>query len=225
MELIYCAAGNKEFARIAIEAGHTYGAQPMKKFYYDIGFADIDPNNVPPQDKYLAKLAQHKPRIASVMDWDKLEDFETVLEWAEEAAAYSEVLIITPKIPNTVELIPTLVGWKPIRLGYSVPTSHGGTSVPVWEFGGRPVHLLGGSPQAQRNLAYYLNVASADGNMSTKMATRFCAFFDPQKRTKRGYWPTLLDYDGQRWGDGSSKANAPYEAFRRSCQNIMKMWR
>jgi hypothetical protein len=34
-------------------------------------------------------------------------------------------------------------------LGYSVPTSYGGTEIPIKKFQGRKVHLLGGSPNSQ----------------------------------------------------------------------------
>ena len=40
--------------------------------------------------------------------------------------------------------VPEQIGGKAVRLGYSVPTKFGGTEVPLWEFGQRPVHLLGG---------------------------------------------------------------------------------
>jgi len=42
--------------------------------------------------------------------------------------------------------------------------------------------------------------------------------------TKRGYWPTLNEKDGQKWGNGGKNADAPYEAFRRSCKAIVDMW-
>lgn len=44
------------------------------------------------------------------------------------------------------------------------------------------------------------------------------------KMTKRGYWPTLNEKDGQKWGNGGKNADAPYEAFRRSCKAIVDMW-
>lgn len=36
-------------------------------------------------------------------------------------------------------------------------------TMPAWEFGRRPVHLLGGSPHAQMEMRHYMNVVSADG--------------------------------------------------------------
>jgi hypothetical protein len=224
-ELIYCADGNARFAQIAIDSGFTYGAQPLRTIYFPIEFADLHPSAIPPRAAYIAALAKHRPRLATVADWLAREQLPEVLEWTEEAAAHVETVIIIPKVFGGIAKLPRTIGNKPIRLGYSVPTRHGGTSVPVWEFSGWPVHLLGGSPHKQIMLSQYLNVASVDGNMCHKMATRFCAFYDPKKMTKRGYWPTLEEADGKKWGDGTNKANAPYEAFRRSCESIMEMWR
>jgi hypothetical protein len=129
--------------------------------------------------------------------------------------------MIVPKVHQGIALLPRLIGGKPIRLGYSVPTKHGGTELMISEFYGWPIHLLGGSPIAQKNIWRYLpNVVSADGNMAMKLATQFCAFYDFGYQAKYGNWPTLLDADGIRWpGD-----NAPAEALRRSFGNIPKFW-
>jgi hypothetical protein len=58
-------------------------------------------------------------------------------------------------------------------LGYSIPTSHGGTPVPYSRFKGRPIHLLGGSPQKQ--WAYFCtapdDVVSIDNNYILRMST------------------------------------------------------
>lgn len=224
VEIIYCADGNKRFASIAIEAGFSYGAQPLRTTYFPLDFADLDPNHIPPKDAYIAALAEHSPRLATVADWTTWEQLPEVLEWAEEAAAHVETVIIIPKVVGGVDALPGVIGHKPVRLGYSVPTRHGGTALPIWEFGDRPIHLLGGSPHNQIKLSYYLNIVSIDGNMAHKMASIYCAFYDPQKTTIRGCWPTIKDFDGKKWGDGSGEADAPYEAFRRSCKAIMEMW-
>jgi len=223
--LIYCADGNARFAKTAIDAGFIYGAQPLRKFYHPIDFADIDPNAVPSKDAYITALAKYRPNLATVIDWTAWQQLPEVLEWAEEAAPHTKTIIVIPKVVNGITALPRIIGGIPIRLGYSVPTTHGGTEVPIWEFRDRPVHLLGGSPHAQKKLSYYLNVFSVDGNMAHKMAVRFCAFYDPQKRTQRGYWPMIKDIDGQKWGNGSASSDAPYEAFRRSCKNIMQIWK
>lgn len=219
IELIYCANGNQLFARTAIEHGFIYGAQLPHTVYYRPEFVDQDWKN-PDRAKYVASVRVHRPRMATVLDWEHGPQLPEVLSWAEDVAPWVETIIIIPKVPGGIFHIPPVVGGKPIRLGYSVPTLFSSTTVPLQEFGNWPTHLLGGSPHKQIELSRHLNVVSADGNMAQKMATRYCAFYDPWKRTARYYWPSILDFDGQRWGDGSDTAGAPYEAFRRSCQAI-----
>jgi hypothetical protein len=41
-ELIYCSDGNAAFAKIAIEAGFTYGTQLPKTIYFPPEFVDQD---------------------------------------------------------------------------------------------------------------------------------------------------------------------------------------
>lgn len=219
MELIFCGGNNRRFAEIAHEAGFLLGAQLPSTVYLPIYFADQDWKK-PNREKYMDALAKHQPHVATVLDLEQESQIDEVLAWAEEAARWVQVVMIIPKVFGIIPQLPRQIGGADIRLGYSVPTKFAGTEVPLWEFDGWPVHLLGGSPQVQMELTRYLNVASVDGNMAMKMATQFGAFFDPGKTTKRGCWPSILDYDGERWPED----NAPVEAFRRSCANIMLAW-
>jgi hypothetical protein len=57
-----------------------------------------------------------------------------------------------------------------------VPTKYGGTAVSIESFD-RPVHLLGGRPDVQRNIAEKLKVYSMDCNRFTFDA-RFGDYFD-----------------------------------------------
>ena len=224
--LIYCAGGNPRFYEIAMAAGFEYGSQLPETVYGPLHFADQDWKK-PNREAYMAALAEHTPHMASVLDLECEEQLPEVLSWAEEAAAFVAVVMIVPKACGIIERLPRRIAGADIRLGYSVPTKFGGTFVPVWEFAGWAVHLLGGSPQKQKTLTYYLNVASVDGNMHQKMATRHCRFWVPgnARYASHRWWPALQECDGEKWGDGSSQAGAPYEAFRRSCENIMKMWK
>ena len=226
-ELIYCSDGNKRFAQIAIEAGFTYGAQLPKTVYFDPEFVDQDYKN-PDLEKYSTAVARYKPRMATVLDWQRWEQLPIVLMWAETIAAFIETIIIIPKVMGGIAHLPNKVGNKPVRLGFSTPTSFGATAVPMKEFGDWPVHLLGGSPVMQRKLSKYLNVASLDGNYHLLMATRYNQFFYPDgsaRWAKNRFWPTLKEANsGKKWGDGDPKADAPYEAFRRSCTAIIDMW-
>jgi hypothetical protein len=221
-ELIYCAGGNERFAKIAIDAGFTYGAQLPCTVYHDVQFADQN-WKTPNRDEYVTALKTHRPKLATVLDLEHETQLPEVLGWAEDVAPYvSEAIIVIPKFFGAIAQLPRKIGGVDVRLGYSVPTSHGGTEVPVWEFIGWPVHLLGGSPHSQIKIAKYLNVASVDGNMAMKMATRLCAFWvnGNARYAINRYWPQLQEADNSHWGK-----DAPYEAFRRSCVNIQSAWR
>jgi len=223
LTLIYCADGNKRLAQIAIDAGFRYGARlPARGLHHPPFFADQDWKQ-PDRTRYMAELAAHRPVMATVIDWEHAGQRGEVLGWAEEAAQYVERVLIVPKVLGGIKTLPRRIGGADVVLAYSVPTKYGGTFVPVWEFDGWPVHLLGGSPHAQMRLCYYLNVASVDGNMHQMMATRYCQFWMPgtARYASNRYWPTLREANGgERWPG----IDAPYEAFARSCRNIIKAW-
>lgn len=222
--LIFCASGNARFAEIAINAGFLYGAQLPATVYFNPYFVDQNWKK-PDFERYMAALAEYRPAVASVLDWEHQEQLPTVLKWAESAAAHVETVVIIPKVQGGVSQLPRMIGGRSVRLGYSVPTKFGGTELPLWEFSGWPVHLLGGNPGQQMRLSQYLNVVSADGNMSCKMATQYCAFWRPGKRPFSNSWPTIKQADGRKWGNGDNDQDAPYEAVRRSCENIMRAWK
>lgn len=214
--LIFCGGGNKRYAEIAISAGFEYGARLPGTVYYPLYFADQNWKH-PNRKLYMDGLKKYRPIIASVLDWEQEEQLTEILDWATEAARYVHKIMIIPKVHGGIKFLPNKIDGKPVILGYSVPTKHGGTDLFLSEFVGWPVHLLGGSPRSQIRFSKYLNVVSADGNMAMLMANKYCAFFDDSFHGT--CWPTLLDYDNKRWnGDG------PYEAFRRSCENIRLYW-
>lgn len=211
-DLIYCASGNKRFAEIAIDHGFLYGAQlPPRGIHFWPYFADQD-WKAPDRERYMAELDKHRPFMASVLDWERSEQLDEVLGWAEDAARFVQVVMIIPKVIGETHRVPRWIGGRPVRLGYSVPTKFGGTSVPIWEFYGRPVHLLGGNPHKQIEMAHYLDVASVDGNYANMMATRYNEYW------RGGKWCELSDHGGHVAED------APYAAFELSCRNIMAAW-
>jgi len=156
--------------------------------------------------------------MATVLDWEREEQFCDVIGWAEDAAQFVSQVVVIPKIPDTVHRIPRYIGGAEVVIGYSIPTTHGGTCVPIWELEGRKVHLLGGSPQRQMReweaMRAFCDVVSADGNMAQKMATGRCCYWT-QKQSTHGHWQPL---------NRAVEHDAPYEAFRRSCSNIADAW-
>jgi hypothetical protein len=108
-------------------------------------------------------------------DVDDIGQLSKTLDEARELLMYAEYVVIVPKDPalrySMDELIPS-----EFVLGYSVPTRYGGTSLSLDAFS-RPVHLLGGRPDIQRQLALQLKVASLDCNRFT-LGAAFGDFFD-----------------------------------------------
>lgn len=162
-------------------------------------------------------LQQHRPALATVLDWERPEQLREVLDWAEEAAQHvTEAVLVVAKVPGGIGDVPTTIGGKEVRIALSVPTSYGGSSLGLWEYSGRTVYLLGGSPQKQHDIWSYLRaeVRSLDGNMVKKQATSRCLYWTQQK-TSTGHWQALDGFDG----------NGPEECVRRSCVNIAQAWR
>jgi hypothetical protein len=199
-------------AEIAIDNGWRYGAQLPNSLYHRPYFIDQDWQN-PDREKYMASLAEHHPHLATVLDWERLEQLDEVIDWAEEAAQYVSYVVIIPKVPGEVWRIPERVGGKPVRLGYSVKTKYAGTPCQLYEFGDRPVHLLGGSFEQHMALIEVLNVWSIDTNSHMKHANagRFFAYDTGYGRNR--HWPTIKE----AFGAYPRERKANREAFRLSC--------
>ena len=133
---------------------------------------------------HLSMVKKYRPKYATTMDvmtkaqcakdgikWIPLEQ---ILEWAKEVNEYAENVIIIPKYDCLAQIPDNYV------LGYSVPSSHGGTPLPIEVFKGRRVHLLGGSWKMQLSYMAVLgdDVVSADNNEINKTAM-YANFIDP----------------------------------------------
>lgn len=220
IEIVYSSGGNPRFTEIAIDAGWLPGSQLPETVYYQPYF--VDQNwKAPNFEQYAALVEKHRPYMATVIDWTHDVEWSTVIEWCERLAPLVAELIVIPKIPGTIERIPETLYGKPVRLGYSVPTRYGGTTVSLGEFRARRVHLLGGAPEKQLELARFLNVVSIDGNYAQKMASSINAYWIPVANIRKSTAPHFVRLDDLE----HSYTDAPYEAFRRSCHNIMEAWR
>jgi len=221
IELIFCADSNIRYAEVALDAGWHYGAQLPNPSYFRPYFIDQDWKN-PDFEGYVAAASRYQPYLATVLDWERVEQWDEVMRWAEAVSPYVETVIVIPKVVGQTWRIPSLIGGKSVRLGYSVKTSWAGTPVPLSEFEDRPVHLLGGSPHEQLELAHKLNVVSVDQSIAQQMANR-CAYWIPRplwRHAKASHFVTLREADG-----GWDGMDAPYEAFRRSCNNLAMAWK
>lgn len=214
-ELIYCGGKNRRYAEVAIAAGFRYGAQLPCTTYGPVWFADQNWKK-PDRARYMVALAEHRPEMATVLDLERADQLDEVLSWAEEAAQYAPRVLIIPKYTGAIDSLPRRIGGADIILAYSVPTAFGGTEVPVWEFAGWSVHLLGGSPHRQMMLTHYLDVVSVDGNMAHKMSHRGCLW--SAEKGPKGHWRNLREIGIDLPTDNN------LEAFRCSCVNIMEAW-
>jgi hypothetical protein len=224
-KLIYCAGGNKKFAEIAIKSGYLYGSRlPKEKLYFPIYFADQNWKK-PDRVGYMEALKKNRPHMATVLDIEKINQVKEVLSWAEEASQFCEEIVIIPKVKGIIKKIPHRINKKDIVLGFSVPTRYGKTSVSKEDFKGRRIHFLGGSPHAQiklwQEMKMYSDITSSDGNYVQKMAVLYNHYWTNGDAfyARNRWFPRLDEADGKKW-----KKNAPYEAFRRSCENIKDAW-
>lgn len=232
MNPIYCADGNPRFGALAVQHGFKYGAQLPNTVYFSPYFCDQS-WRMPNRPGYMTALKQHRPALATVLDLERMDQFDEVISWAQEAAQYvTEAVIIIPKVRGAIKKMPRTIGGVSVRLGYSVPTRFAGTTVPLTEFIDWPIHLLGGSPSSQLKLAGIgegnnrlfdapaLDVQSADGNYAQVMALRHGNWYAPTRPawSSNGEWPRMDDLY-------SINEDMPYAAFRLSCINIQAAWR
>ena len=207
--LIYCAGDGRRFAQIAVDAGFEYGCRSDMRPHHRVTLADLNWRR-PRLDRHAAFVAEHRPALAVAPDVLTLDALLETLRYAERLARHAERVIIVPKAPGVMAALPH-EPW--LVVGYSVPTRYGGAdSLLAWEVTGWPVHLLGGSPQAQLRLRAYFDVISLDGNVH-------------QRAARRGVWWSA-ETGGWRTRDAAVPLgpDLPYRAFRRSCEEIQRAW-
>lgn len=238
LRLIFSSGGNERLTQIAMEAGWLPGARVPCTVYFPPYFVDNEYRDFK-RAPYIAAVEKHQPVMATLLDLEHWYQLDDVLSLGERIAPFvQEVLIIIPKVDGIIRHLPREIGGKAVWLGYSIATSNGGTRVPIREFEGWNVHLLGGSPQEQMRLArgrtprpfmrslldaheVKLNVVSADTNYHQERANAHAAVWvnGTAKGCKNRYFPTLKELDLHIEHD------APYIAFEKSCRNIMQAWR
>ncbi len=126
--------------------------------------------------RHLTAVRHKRPLLTVVRDIERRSQVGAVLDQAQILAKYVPFIVVVPKVGGVVEPFADKLG-SALVLGYSVPTKYGRTSVPIREFLGQPVHLLGGRPDAQRHLAEKLQVISIDSNRLT-LDARYGDSFD-----------------------------------------------
>lgn len=179
--LTFTVSGHTGYCCMAVASGLQYGTQSGRSVCgntapnraHRLIFIDNDYFDYR-HEVHLEAVAEHRPQFATTRDLMterqceaagiEFYPFDVVMAQAEElAAAGAENVIVIPKYDCLADIPPQYV------LGYSIPTSHGGTPLPFSRFKGRRIHLLGGSPQKQ--WAYF---CEAPDDMAT-WGQWFCA--------------------------------------------------
>jgi len=154
----------------SIQPCNTMFGGRHKLIFVDNDFHDYD------HQVHLDFVKEHRPKYATARDVMTKEQcreagvdyysLEQILEMGEELNEYAENVIVIPKY-DCIDDIPAKY-----MLGYSIPTSYGGTPLPLGAFEGRNVHLLGGSWKQQRNALEILgdDIVSVDNNQLLLMA-------------------------------------------------------
>jgi hypothetical protein len=193
--------------KIAEKHGWLIGARYTNlrdvKTFPQVHFIDIDWKNYDFK-KHLEAVKKCNPKYTVAKDWEKKNELRKILREAQILADYCENVIIVPKVDEVKDKILDLIPER-FMLGFSVPSKYGKTSIDPKYFDGRPVHLLGGRPEVQLQLAKKLNVKSLDCNRFT-LDARYGDYFNGLKFIPHpvgGYKTCLTD----------------------SIKNINKLWR
>ena len=179
---------------LAVQAGLKYGIQSASyrlcpytgqlSGRHAVAFIDNDYSEYD-HAVHLASVRELRPKHATVRDYMSREqcaaagiafyELAQILDWAAELEQYAEHVIVIPKV-DVLDQVP-----DKYVLGYSVPTSHGGTPLPLELFRGRRVHLLGGSWKAQLAHMAQLgdDVVSLDTNYVQRQAKMLGAACTP----------------------------------------------
>lgn len=204
--------------------GARYTNLRTVKRFNRVGFLDIDWRQYC-FETHLTAAKLTNPVMTVARDLLDMSMLEQVVYEANQLKRYSDFVVVVPKDPRATTSLWNNFPFEVIQ-GYSVPTRYGGTEVNLEVFNG-PVHLLGGGPLPQRNLAKTLDVVSLDNNRITVDA-KFGKFFDGRKSTRH---PKIgrffdecihasIDSINLLWEDYSPKARNTLETIRESCGEI-----
>lgn len=142
-----------------------------------VGFIDIDWTNYSFK-RHLQAVKDTQPMLTVAIDIIHPQQLQRVLEQAHELSLHCDRVVVVPKHSTLSDKLDSVIP-KQFVLGYSVPSRYGGTTIPT-KFFRRQVHLLGGRPDIQRNLAETMSVTSIDCNRFTLDAS-FGDYFDGDK--------------------------------------------
>lgn len=164
--LIFCRGGNPRVAKLAISLGFLYGTRSDHAVgkglrcngLVDINWKDYD------WKAHVAFVEKHRPLLAAVPDVTDWEMLPHTLQRIRQLQPLCDNVVVIPKLHGLICKLPDHV-----VVGVSVPSKYAGFLPRTSELAGRRLHLLGGSPYKQLELAGLykrrsLDVFSCDGN-------------------------------------------------------------
>lgn len=167
MRWIFCRGGWRTHLQVVLKAGWEYGFRSDYTPYHDkVAFIDFPFHKGDEAiGRHLTRVMRYKPSLAMVQDWEAHIEYDSLI-LQHQVITSDGTAIWTPKQHGVVHRIPSEA-----VIGVSVPTPEYAGFLPnPKEVGSRPVHLLGGEPDAQRYLMDVYNVQSLDMNSFVRMA-------------------------------------------------------
>jgi hypothetical protein len=169
-------------AYIAVRSGFGLGIQSNNlrlredvHFVQAPGFVDCDYKHYQ-HEHHLALTEWLRPKYATVRDIMTRQQCEAegidyvppeqILLWADDLSQYAQNVIVTPKYDCLSEIPERYV------LGYSAQSSFGATAMPIRQFAGRRIHLLGGNWRDQLGYLALMgeNIVSLHLNLAARGA-------------------------------------------------------
>lgn len=203
VDVIITANGSTDLSRAAFrggalvgyESGNTRPPEEIPVEFVDWPFTKDDVSF----EEHLEVVKRERPRYAVAPDIEDSDNLDEILAQADALAEYAQIVIVVPK-----DVKPDMVPSR-FRVGIPAQERFGDVPWPMWEYRGcGDVHILGGSPKRQKELAGYLE--SVDSVDSTS----------PQKGAKFGdVWK------GDHWEELDTNY---YDRIEQSMNNCLRMW-
>ena len=202
-DVIITANGSTDLSRAAFrggalvgyESGNTRPPEEIPVEFVDWPFTKDEVSF----ENHLEVVKRERPRYAVAPDIENDSNFSLRINQADILAEHAEIVIVVPKAVKPREVPDRF------RIGIPAQEKFGGVPWPVWEYRGcGEVHILGGSPKRQQDLASYIErVDSVDST-------------SPQKGAKFGdVWT----------GDGWEELDTNYyDRIEESMENCLRMW-
>ena len=158
--------------------------------------------------QHVAAAKRWRPFITVARDIECISQLDDILGEATRLQQYAAHVVLVPKDPRLHGRFDDLLP-RSFLLGFSVPTKYGGTTLCPGNFD-RPVHLLGGRPDAQLRLAKLMPVASVDCNRFT-LDAQFGDYFDGDifRPHPKGGYDNCLKASIENINFGWAEYNAP----------------